>query len=50
MVNCNDENMRYFSMSNIQTKTILEIFDPNFRGLRTKQPELFDNICSMDFV
>jgi hypothetical protein len=26
MVNCYDENMREFSMSNIQTKTNLEIF------------------------
>jgi len=41
---------RDFSISNIQTKTTLEIFYQNFRGRRSKQTELFDNVCSMDFV
>jgi hypothetical protein len=50
MVNCYDENMRNFSMSNIQTKTTLEIFYQNFRGRMTKQTELFDNVRSIDFV
>jgi hypothetical protein len=49
MVNCYDENMRDFAISNVQTKTTLEIFYQNFRGRGTKQTELFDNVCSVDF-
>jgi len=50
MVNCYDENVRDFSMSNIQTKTILEIFYKNFRGRMTKQTEFFANVSSTVFV
>jgi hypothetical protein len=42
-------NMRDFSMTDNQSKTGLEIFYQNIRGLRTKQTELFDNVCSMYF-
>jgi hypothetical protein len=36
-------------MTDNQSKTGLEIFYQNVRDLRTKQTELFDNVCSMDF-
>jgi exonuclease III len=45
---CGD-NMRDFFMTDNQSKTCLEIFYQNVRGLRTKQTELFDNVCSVDF-
>jgi hypothetical protein len=45
---CGDK-MRDFSMTDNQSKTGLEIFYQNVRGLRNKQTELFDNVCSMDF-
>jgi hypothetical protein len=44
-----DDNMHNFTMYVIQSKTTFEIFYLNIRGLRTKQTELFDNVCSMDF-
>jgi hypothetical protein len=42
-------NKRDFSMTDNQSKTGLEIFYQNVRGLRTKQTELFGNVCPMDF-
>ena len=38
-----------FSMSNMQTRTTFEMFYQNVRVLRTKQPGLIHNVCSMDF-
>ena len=49
MVSYGGDNMRDFSMTDNQSKTSFEIFYQNVRGLRTKQSELFDNVCSMDF-
>jgi hypothetical protein len=49
MVSYSVGNMRDFSMSDTQSKTSFEIFYQNVGGLRTKQTELFDNVCSMDF-
>jgi hypothetical protein len=45
-----DEKVHDLSMSNTQSKTTFEIFYQNVRGLTTKQTELFDNVCSMDFL
>jgi hypothetical protein len=44
-----DGNVRDFSTSDTQSKTTFKILYQNVRGLRTKQTELFDNVCSMDF-
>jgi hypothetical protein len=49
MVKYCDGNVRNFSMSDTQSKTTFEIFYQNVGGFRTKQTELFDNVCSMDF-
>jgi hypothetical protein len=44
---CNG-NVRDFSMSDTQSQGTFEIFYHNVRCLRTKQIEVFDNVCSMD--